>query len=576
MDFKELMLKSKKKNGDGEPLKLAVLGDTATQNIVVALKGLSNIYKYNCSIYESDFDQVDLELLNPASGYHTFCADVTLLYLSSEKLYHTFCSLSLVDKANFASMMLEKIKDYWQIISQNGKTKIIQPDFAEYDDRCFGNFGLNLNISFIYQIRKLNYLILEAAKSFKNIFFVNLNYVQDALSESNTHNEKLYCLAKMPLTLEAVTELAKNVFDIINAVKGRIKKCVVLDLDNTLWGGVVGDDGVNNLKIGSLGNGYAFSEFQLWLKQLKERGILLAVCSKNNEDKAKEPFQVLGDMVLKLDDFSIFVANWNDKASNIKFIQQNLNLGMDSFVFIDDNKFERELVKSVIPEITVPDMPDDPAEYIGYLRSLNLFETISFSENDAQRTSQYQAEVKRNILKNDVKSVDDYLNSLSMIAIYDKFDEENLSRIAQLSQRSNQFNLRTVRYTEADVKKIMEDKNYHTFYFKLSDKFGDYGLISVLSMFEKKPKELFIENWFMSCRILKRGMEEYIINKIVDYANKNGFEKIIGEYIESQKNAMVKDIYSQMGFSKVSENLYELDVLKYNTKKTFIMDGDEK
>ena len=343
-----------------------------------------------------------------------------------------------------------------------------------------------------------------------------------------------------------------------------------LRLDNTLWGGVIGDDGINGIQIGELGNGRAFTNLQIWLKKLKERGIILAICSKNNEDTAKEPFLKHPEMVLKLDDISCFVANWEDKASNIKYIQKVLNIGMDSMVFLDDNPFERNLVKSMIPEIEVPELPEDPSLYLSYLQSLNLFETASFSEEDKKRTSQYQAEAKRVETERMFDNYDDYLKSLEMVATVSAFDEFQTPRISQLTQRSNQFNLRTVRYTEDDIKRIMASDEYIGRYFMLKDKFGDHGLISVVILKKLSDKTLFIENLLMSCRVLKRGMEEFIINSLIDAARQGGYTELIGEYIPTAKNAMVKDFYKNMGFSELSPNKYIAKVDEYKEQLTFI------
>jgi len=345
---------------------------------------------------------------------------------------------------------------------------------------------------------------------------------------------------------------------------------VVLDLDNTLWGGVIGDDGLSGIQIGELGTGHAFSDFQAWLKQLKNRGILLAVCSKNNEPAAKEPFEKHPEMILRLEDISMFVANWEDKATNIRSIQKMLNIGMDSLVFLDDNPFERNLVRSMIPEITVPELPEDPALYLQYLRSLGLFETASYSAEDAGRTRQYRQQAERAVFEASFQSYDAYLEGLNMKAVAAPFDAFHYPRIAQLTQRSNQFNLRTVRYTEAEVEAIAHNDNHICLYFMLKDKFGDHGLISVVILDKQADNTLFVSQWLMSCRVLKRGMEEFIVNKILQTAAAHGYTKVVGEYIPTAKNAMVKDLYEKLGFARTRENRFEAEVAGFQYHKTFI------
>jgi len=274
--------------------------------------------------------------------------------------------------------------------------------------------------------------------------------------------------------------------------------------------------------------------------------------------------------VLRLDDISMFVANWEDKASNIMNIQQTINIGMDSIVFIDDNPFERNLVKGMIPDITVPELPEDPALYLSYLKDLNLFETVSYSENDKDRTKQYQAEVGRTTMQSTFENFEDYLKSLEMEATAHPFDEFEIPRISQLTQRSNQFNLRTIRYTEAEIEQIANDDKYLTLSFSLKDKFGDYGLISVVIMEKQDENTLFLNTWLMSCRVLKRGMEEFIINSIIETAKANGFSKVIGEYIKTPKNAMVEKIYSKLGFEDLGEGKFEANVNEFVFNKTNI------
>ena len=551
--------------------KIAILGDCSTQHLATALKGYGYKEGYNFDIFDSDYNKIDSQIMDDSSELYSHLPDTVLIYMSAEKLYENFCNTNLEERKNFAENTIAKINYYWSSINQKIKTNIFQFNFLEIDDRAFGNYGNKIENSFIYQLRKLNFKLMELSENFKNVFLIDISTIQNLYGREKVHDDKLYYIAKMPLSTTILPEVSKQVVDVIKANNGQFKKCVILDLDNTLWGGVIGDDGLKSIQIGELGLGHAFSEFQMWLKELKLRGILLAVCSKNNENIAKEPFEKHPEMVLRLDDFSIFVANWEDKASNIKYIQQTLNIGMDSMVFIDDNPFERNLVKGMIPEITVPDLPEDPAEYLSYLKSLNLFETASYSENDKDRTKQYQAQAQRVSLQSNFENFDEYLKSLEMKATVSPFQEFDYPRISQLTQRSNQFNLRTIRYTEAEIEQIANDENYLTLSFSLKDKFGDYGLISIVIMEKKDEKTLFITNWLMSCRVLKRGMEEFIVNKIIETATENGFEKVIGEYIKTQKNAMVENIYEKLGFENLGNGKFEVDINKFTPNSTNIL-----
>ena len=306
---------------------------------------------------------------------------------------------------------------------------------------------------------------------------------------------------------------------------------------------------MEGIRIGELKDGKIYSDLQRYFKALRNRGILLAVCSKNEYDAAIRPFREHPEMVLREDDFVMFVANWEDKASNIRRIRETLNIGMDSIVFIDDNPFERNAVRSQIADLNVPELPAEPEKYLDFLRKSNLFETVSVSGEDAKRTQQYREEARRTESAATFASYDEYLQSLEMVAEAKPFDEFHFARIAQLTQRSKQFNLRTVRYTESDIRCISEDNRFITLYFTLRDKFGDHGLISVVILEKRDNGTLFVNEFLMSCRVLKRGMEEFIINKIVGTAKENGFTLVEGEYIPTQKNAMVAKLYTQHGFT---------------------------
>jgi FkbH-like protein len=273
-------------------------------------------------------------------------------------------------------------------------------------------------------------------------------------------------------------------------------------------------------------------------------------------------------MVLRLKDISVFVANWENKVDNINHIQHVLNIGFDSIVFLDDNAFEREMVQKAIPDITVPDLPVDPVDYLPFVKSLNLFETTSFSEADKSRTEQYQEEAKRTVYQKAFVNEDEYLQSLKMKSIVTRFNKFNTPRIAQLSQRSNQFNLRTVRYSEEEITKISETAGFYHFAFSLKDKFGDSGLIAAVIL-EAKKGCFFIDTWIMSCRVLKKGMEQFVLNTLIDCAKTNGVEKLVGEFIPTKKNGIVKNHYKDLGFS-AENGLWHSDVNDFKKMKTFI------
>jgi FkbH-like protein len=549
--------------------RIAILGDCATQHIATALRGWGYEAELRYDVFDADYNQIDAQTMDPASELYEFKPAWVVLANCTDKLYDAYCAYPAGERSRFAETMRDRLVVVWQRIESNIGARMLQFNFPAWDDRVFGDFGAKTPESFSYQLRKLNFLLAESCAEYKNVFLVDIDGLQSRLGESAVRDPKMYCIAKMPFRTDFLPYIAKQITDTVLAASGTFKKCIVLDLDNTLWGGVIGDDGLDGIQIGELGLGHAFSAFQAWLKEMKNRGIILCVCSKNNEPAAKEPFEKHPEMVLKLEDISVFVANWEDKAGNIRHIQSVLNIGMDSLVFLDDNPFEREVVRSLIPNITVPELPENPEEYVDYLRSLNLFETASYSDADRVRTQQYRAEAQRVSLQSQCADYDSYLEGLEMIAEAKPFDSFHCPRIAQLTQRSNQFNLRTVRYTEQEIADIAANDKYITLYFTLKDKFGDHGLISAVIM-EKQEDRLFVNTWLMSCRVLKRGMEEFIVNKMVSAAKEAGYETVEGEYLKTAKNAMVSRIYEKLGFEALSDSKFIANTNTFVPNKTHI------
>ena len=555
--------------------RFALLGDCATQLLATAIRGYALEMNLPLRVFEADYDQIDAQLMDAGSEFYAFNPETVLLYHCTEKLYERFVRTPLDARGAFAEAEIEKIRAEWARIHHGTKADVLFFAFLPMDDGVFGSYALREGSAFPYQLLKLNFLLAEAAREAGNVRLIDLEPIRAHMGCDAFHDPKLYAIAKMPISTQALSAVASRVVDAILARKGRFHKCAIVDLDNTLWGGVIGDDGLEGIQIGELGQGHAFTEFQTWLKELKNRGVMLAVCSKNDEANAKEPFLRHPEMVLNLDDFSAFVANWEDKASNIRRIQKELNIGLDSMVFFDDNPFERNLVRTMLPEVEVPELPEDPAEYTAFARMQNLFDTNSYSDEDRVRTERYLAEKSRTELSAGIDNYDDYLKALGMKAVCAPFDAFHIPRIAQLTQRSNQFNLRTVRYSEQEIEEIAANPRYVTRYYTLRDRFGEHGLIAVVIL-EKRENELFVNEWLMSCRVLKRGMEQFIADSILRAAREAGVARVVGEYIPTPKNAMVKDLYASMGFRPLGDGLYEARVDDYQNHQTFITEEEAK
>ena len=568
--FQQLKRLLKQEHPDNPHIKLALLGDSATQFLATAIRGEGVARGLSVDLFEAEYNQVERQVLDPTSDLHGFGAEFTVVFQSAHKLLEKYSLAPAEARANLAQERL----DFVRTLCTSVPGKVIYYNYPEIGDGVFGSYQNKVAGSFVYQVRKLNLGLMELSQEFSNLYVCDLAELQAKLGRDFCFDSSVYVSTEMLLSLDALPYVASRTLDIVCAIRGQFKKCLILDLDNTLWGGVVGDDGWENIQVGhGLGIGKAFSEFQQWVRKLKDRGIILCVCSKNDADKAREPFEKNPEMVLHLDDFAVFMANWDNKVDNIRTIREILNIGFDSMVFLDDNPFERNMVREGIPEFCVPELPEDPGDYLEYLYGLNLFETASYSSADKDRTKQYQVEAQRTSSALSFANEADFLKSLGMVSEVRGFDSFNTPRVAQLSQRSNQFNLRTVRYTEDEVRRLGADPGFACFSFTLADKFGDNGLICVVILEKRDAGTLFINTWLMSCRVLKRGMEAFTLNTLVAFAREHGFRRLVGEYLPTAKNGMVAEHYPRLGFTplpEASERLFALEVEDYQPLECYI------
>lgn len=547
-------------------MRIAFLGDNSIQFLIKKFTSLCS----ECSIYEGLYNSIDTEILNIEGDLYKFEPDIIFIHESYFALQENFYSIREDDrKCNFNNEKSQRLIELYIFIKSSlPKVRVIYPLIHEYDDSVFGTHSLKFEKSLLYQLRKYNNTVIDFAIRHDDFLLLNpINYKDSTLNNNNN----LYFNADLHFSLEYIEYLSDRIFQIVKSLKAQMIKCIVLDLDNTLWGGIVGEDGPLGIKVSGQGEGKFYKKFQLWLRQLKERGIILAVCSKNDDQIAKEPFEINSEMILRLDDFALFVANWENKADNITLIKETLNIGYDAIMFLDDNPAEREIVRQKLPIVIVPDLPDDFTDTLDYLIRRNYFEVRSISENDKNRTNQYKAEYERIKLKSNYSSIDDYLKSLNMIAKLNPFTVEDAERISQLSQRSNQFNLRTVRYTKDDILKIMDSDSYFSCSVRLIDKFGDHGLVALAIVKLQDRNEAFLDSLLMSCRVLKRGVEDLLLNKIVEELKKRSVYNLIGEYLPTDKNRLVQSFLADHQFHySVETNLYSIRIDQFKTINNYI------
>jgi len=554
-------------------VRLALLADFATQHLVPILRALFARNGIWLEIYEAGYDSIDAEILDPGSGLHRFSPAYVAILVATEKLKIRLYNAE--DRPTFADQTIERFAGLWEALRRNAKATIIQGNFVLPSERAFGNFELKATDSVGSVIADINHRLVAVARDTKNVLLCDIDYLAAEVGRRNWADEPLWAMAKGLCRLDYLPLLAQSMTDIVLSAEGAFTKCVVLDLDNTLWGGVIGDDGLAGIVLGDFDEGEAFVGLQRFIRELRRRGIILAVVSKNEQANALLPFREHPNMILGEEDISVFVANWENKADNIRAVQKVLNIGFDSLVFLDDNPFERDLVRQFLPDVVVPDLPEDPALYLRALAERNLFETASYSQADRQRPAQYREEAQRELARVVFTNIDDYLRSLEMTVKLERFRPFDLPRITQLIQRSNQFNLTTQRYNEAACEAMMLDSaGCIPFTVKLADKFGDYGLISVVVL-RLRRTDIEIETYLMSCRVLKRGVEQFVMNNIFALAARRGSERVVGRYLHSPKNDMVRNFYADFGFEKICEQgdgdtTWALSPSVYESRTTFM------
>src|SRR5580658_3692734 len=392
------------------------------------------------------------------------------------------------------------------------------------------------------------------------------------------HDPALWLRSKHEVHPRAAALYGEHLARILAAARGRSAKCLVLDLDNTLWSGVIGDDGLEGIVLGQGSEiGEAHLDLQRYALSLTERGIILAVCSKNDEANALAPFTSHPEMILKREHIACFVANWTDKATNLRSIARQLNIGLDALVFVDDNPAERAIVRQELPTVPVPELPEEPSAYVSTLAAAGYFEGLRLTGDDRARASQYQANAERERLKDSATDMDSYLQSLRMTLTAGPFDSLNLQRITQLINKTNQFNLMTERLTEPEVLARMNDPRWLTLYARLTDRFGDNGLIAVLmARLEKNQAgtDAIIETFLMSCRVLGRGVEQACLNLLANEAQSHVAKRLIGQYRPTEKNNMVRELYPSLGFTPLAETegplRFSLDLHSFTARPIFM------
>ncbi len=546
------------------PIKIAIIGGSTTKDIRDILELFLLNYGIEPVFYEGEYSRFYEEIVFENRVLEEFQPDLIYIHTTNRNVYHypePEDSEAIVNDK--VQLVYKHFEEVWDVVKTKYHCSIIQNNFEMPYYRNYGNMDVVDIHGHTNFLMSLNQKFYEYARNEDNFYICDINYLSADYGLSKWSDPKYFYMYKYALNIKAIPYLSYNLATIIKSIYGKNKKCIALDLDNTLWGGIIAEDGVENIVIGNeTSEGEMYIAFQKYLKEKQKLGILLSIASKNEMSFALDGL-AKEDMLLHKDDFSVIKANYEPKSDNIIDTARELSLLPESFVFVDDNPAERMIVKDVVPEIAVVDA--EKIEQVIYLLDrAGYFEPTKVTDDDLQRADMYQREQLRKELENKSTDYASYLKSLEMVTTIKPFDSESLGRITQLTNKSNQFNLTTRRYTQVELTEISKNEEYITLYGRLKDKFGDNGIVSVI-IAKREDDAYVIDLWLMSCRVLKRNMEYAMFDKLVDVAKEKGADKLRGVYIPTEKNGMVKDFYSDLGFvlidirkDQTSEWEYEL------------------
>ncbi|HKQ97656.1 MAG TPA: HAD-IIIC family phosphatase [Candidatus Polarisedimenticolia bacterium] len=532
----------------GKPLRVALLANQTSDQLAAFLELFLFAAGLSIELYRPDYGVLRQEILDPGSGLYRHAPRFVFLATSWRDLGPP---PGLAATAAEAAGAIDREFAGWAALWEKAHAglgcQILQNNFDAPAWRQADNLEMRLPGSLGGFIAGMNRAFAERAPAHVTVH--DLAHLAASAGLWSWGEERFFHHAKLPAAPESLVDYAHSAASLLAAQAGVGRKALVLDLDNTLWGGVVGDDGLPGLRLGQGdGEGEAYQAFQRFAKGLAERGVLLAVCSKNDETIAREVFEKHTEMILRLDDIACFVANWQDKATNLRAIAARLNIGLNSLVFVDDNPAERSIVRRLAPEVAVPEMPADVSGYVRAVQAHRWFQAVSLGSEDLGRTAMYRANASRDAAEAASGSVDDFLRTLRMVAQVRPVDAQSLERVTQLVNRSNQFNLTTRRYSAGEIQARAADPAWVTRTITLGDRFGDNGLISVL-LAQAADGVLVIDTWVMSCRVLKRGVEELALNCLVEAARERGLVAVRGQYLATAKNGLVRDHYRDLGFT---------------------------
>ena len=568
-DIEKEIEKGKKESG--KTIKIAILSS-------FTIKGLKETLLVKCcesgilpEFYVGDYNQYSQEILDENSRLYQFDPDLIIIFIDTMTILgdHYFLPyrISEEERRNWLDETYREITSLIQKIKERSSAKILLHNFEVPIFSPLGIVENKENFGFIESIQAFNAFLRNGFKDDNQVFIFDYDSFCSKIGKRNIMNYKMYYLGDIKLDFQYIPELCNEYLSYIKPQMSIIKKCIVLDLDNTLWGGIIGEDGLEGIKLGPSPEGRPFWEFQKYLLSLFNRGVLLAIDSKNNLDDALKVFREHPHMILRENHFAAMKINWDDKISNMMAIAEELNIGVDSFVFFDDDKLNRIMVKDALPEVLVVDTPDDPALCLKTLMEINDFNIFRITEEDKKKGQMYAEQRKRKELEHTSKDIKDYLRSLETVVTIEKPNSFNIPRIAQLTQKTNQFNMTTRRYLEEDIMEFLKNGNYLVVSAGVEDKFGDNGITGLI-IAEKSRNNWRIDTLLMSCRVIARGVEEVLLAYLIEEAKKENAVRFMGEFIPTEKNIPSKEFYKKNGFEFVKKD-GALEIWEYDLKKEY-------
>jgi FkbH-like protein len=538
------------------PIRLAVLASSTVDHLSPAIRVAGLRRRFLIDVHSGAYGQYRQDLFDPTSSLHQFAPQTILFSLTSrEAIADVPLAATVAEVDESIARFMGELRSFWRRARESFGATIIQQTFIDVTEPLFGNYDRFVPGAPAQVVKRLNDRLSEAAAQ-DGVLLLDVARASERDGIDAWFDAGRWLQGKLEIAPQAAPLYGDLVTRILAAQRGLSKKCLVLDLDNTLWGGVIGDDGLEGIVLGEgSAAGEAHLALQRYAKQLKERGVILAVCSKNDAGIAEAVFHKHPEMLLRRSDMAAFVANWDDKAENLRAIAARLNIGIDSLVFVDDNPVERARIRQNLPMIAVPELPEDAAGYVRCLADAGYFEAVAFTSEDRHRAEQYAANAEREALQESAQSMDEFLRGLKMSIMFGPFTNVDHARVVQLINKTNQFNTTTRRYSSEEIANLTKRPDALTLQFRLLDRFGDNGLVSAMILRPSSGQEdvLEIDNWVMSCRVFGRQLEFEVMNIVVESARQRGAKGLIADYIATSKNKVISGLYPSLGFAAVNE-----------------------